>query len=252
MSQVAGIEVEVLYWVGCAGSYDDRAKRVSRALVEILTAAGVSFAILGTEETCTGDSARRVGNEYLFQMLAQQNVETLNGYKVRKIVTTCPHCFNSLKNEYPDFGGHYEVVHGSQLVAELIARRPGEDDDAAIPETVTFHDTCYLGRYNDVYDAPREMLARDPRRASCRELARSQEKGLCCGAGGGQMWMEEKLGSAMNQKRMREIADTGAGSVGGLPVLHGHDRQREGRARRRDAALRCPRARAPLDGVTGA
>ena len=212
MSQVAGIEVEVLFWVGCAGSYEDRAKRVSRSLVEILTGAGVSFAILGNEETCTGDSARRMGNEYLFQTLAQQNVETLNGYKVRKIVTNCPHCMNCLKNEYGDFGGHYEVVHGSQLVAELIASGRVKMT-TPIPDTITFHDPCYLGRYNGVYEAPRDILRAIPG-LELRELERSKEKGLCCGAGGGRMWMEEKLGVRINQTRMAEIAESGAGSVG--------------------------------------
>ncbi len=205
-------EIEVLFWVGCAGSYEDRAKRVSKALVEILDAAGVSFAILGNEETCTGDSARRMGNEYLFQILAQQNVETLNNYKIRKVVTNCPHCMNCLKNEYGDFGGHYEVVHGSQLVSDLI--RAGRVKlGTAIPETITFHDPCYLGRYNGVYEAPREILRAIPG-LELKELERSREKGLCCGAGGGRMWMEEKLGSRINQERMREIADSGASSVG--------------------------------------
>ena len=212
MAEAQGKEIEVLFWVGCAGSYEDRAKRVSKALVEILDSAGVSFAILGNEETCTGDSARRMGNEYLFQMLARQNVETLNGYKVRKIVTNCPHCMNCLKNEYGDFGGHYEVVHGSQLVSDLI--RAGRVKlGTPIPETVTFHDPCYLGRYNGAYDAPRDILRAIPG-LELTELPRSKEKGLCCGAGGGRMWMEEKLGTRINQERMKEIADSGASSVG--------------------------------------
>ncbi|HSP95238.1 MAG TPA: (Fe-S)-binding protein [Thermoanaerobaculia bacterium] len=212
MAEAGERPVEVLFWVGCAGSYEDRAKRVSRALVEILNAGGVSFAILGTEETCNGDSARRMGNEYLFQMLAQQNIETLNGYGVKKIVTNCPHCFNCLKNEYGPLGGNYEVMHGSELVSRLIAEGRVRME-TPIAQTITFHDPCYLGRYNGVYDAPRQILESIPG-LTLKELPRSRERGLCCGAGGGRMWMEEKLGSRINQTRMKEIVGAGTDAVG--------------------------------------
>jgi Fe-S oxidoreductase len=212
MAEAEGKNIEVLFWVGCAGSYEDRAKKVSRALVELLNAAGVSFAILGTEETCNGDSARRMGNEYLFQVLAQQNVETLNGYAVKKIVTNCPHCFNVIRNEYPHLGGNYEVLHGTELVSRLIAEGRLKMGNA-IAQTISFHDPCYLGRYNGVYDAPRRILESIPG-LKLAELPRSRERGLCCGAGGGRMWMEEKLGSRINQARMREIADAGTDAVG--------------------------------------
>ncbi len=212
MAEVGERAIEVLFWVGCAGSYEDRAKRVSRSLVEILNAAGVSFAILGTEETCNGDSARRMGNEYLFQMLAQQNIETLNGHGVKSIVTNCPHCFNCLKNEYPPLGGNYEVMHGSELVSRLI-EQGRIHMETPVAQTITFHDPCYLGRYNGVYDAPRRILESIPG-LKLQELPRSRERGLCCGAGGGRMWMEEKLGSRINQTRMKEIAEAGTDAVG--------------------------------------
>jgi Fe-S oxidoreductase len=198
--------------VGCAGSYEDRAKRVSKAIVEILNEAGVSFAILGTEETCTGDSARRMGNEYLFQMLAQQNVETLNRYGVKKIVTNCPHCFNCIKNEYPVLEGSYEVVHATELVSSLM-REGRVRFTEEVRETISYHDACYLGRYNGVYAPPREILRAIPG-LEVRELPRTCERGLCCGAGGGRMWMEEKLGTRINQTRMAEIEEAGTASVG--------------------------------------
>ena len=212
MAQAAGSDVEVLFWVGCAGSYEDRAKRVSRAIVEILNEAGVSFAILGTEETCTGDSARRMGNEYLFQMLALQNVETLNRYGVKKIVTNCPHCFNCIKNEYPVLEGSYEVLHATELVSALL-REGRVRFTEEVRETISYHDACYLGRYNGVYAPPRDILRAIPG-LEVQELPRTCERGLCCGAGGGRMWMEEKLGTRINQTRMAEIEEAGTASVG--------------------------------------
>ncbi|MBI4506648.1 MAG: (Fe-S)-binding protein [Chloroflexi bacterium] len=207
MAETKG-QVEYLLWVGCFGAFDDRNKRVTRALAKILKEAGVSFAILGSEEKCTGDPARRIGNEYLYQMLAQENVETLNGYGVRKIVTQCPHCFNTIRNEYPDFGGRYEVIHHTQLLAELIAQgriKPTKPVD----EHITFHDPCYLGRYNDEYDAPRYILKSIPG-LRLSEMAASREKSFCCGAGGGRMFMEEKQGARVNQTRVGMAQATGA------------------------------------------
>lgn len=212
MSEAEGRDVEVLFWVGCAGSYEDRGKKVSRALVEMLAEARVSFAILGTEETCTGDSARRMGNEYLFQMLAQQNVETLNGHGVRKIVTNCPHCYNCIRHEYPAFGGNYEVMHATELVARLVAEGRLVLSEP-VRETVSYHDACYLGRYNGIYQPPRSILRAIPG-IELQELPRTCERGLCCGAGGGRMWMEEKLGTRINQERMREIEGRATQAVG--------------------------------------
>jgi Fe-S oxidoreductase len=204
-------DADVLYWVGCAASYDDRAKKIARATAELLKTAGVNFAILGEEETCTGDPARRAGNEYLFSMLAETNVATLNGYQEQKkkpILTTCPHCFNTLLNEYPDFGGKYEVVHHTDYLLGLVARGKLAPKHA-VNAKVAYHDSCYLGRYNDIYDSPREILAKIPG-VQLVEAEMSRNKGLCCGAGGAQMWMEEQNKDRVNVKRTKQLLDTGA------------------------------------------
>jgi Fe-S oxidoreductase len=207
-------DADVLYWVGCAASYDDRAKKIARATVQLLRHAGVNFAVLGTEETCTGDPARRAGNEFLFQMIAQQNVETLKGYEVekKKIVTTCPHCFNTLANEYPDFGGHYEVVHHSTYLNELVESGKLKPKNR-LDETVVFHDSCYLGRYNDVYDAPRKLLQSVPGLKLTEVNYWTKNKGLCCGAGGAQMFMEEQNEKRVNVKRTLQLLETGAKTI---------------------------------------
>ena len=207
-------DADVLYWVGCAASYDDRAKKIARATAKLMQQAGVPFAILGTEETCTGDPARRAGNEYLFQMMAQQNVETLKGYEAEKktIVTTCPHCFNTLANEYPDFGGKYNVVHHTSFLSDLIdAKRLVPKN--RVEKKVAFHDSCYLGRYNNVYDAPRKVLNAIPG-VELREVNYwNKNKGLCCGAGGAQMFMEEQGEKRVNVKRTLQLLDTGADTL---------------------------------------
>ena len=206
-------DAEVLFWVGCAASYDDRAKKIARSTAQLLLAAGVDFAILAEEETCTGDPARRAGNEYLYSMLAETNVATLNGYKeqggVKKIITTCPHCFNTLKNEYPDFGAKFEVVHHTDYMLELVALKKLKPTKP-VKAKVVYHDSCYLGRYNDIYESPRTILQGIPGVELVEAEGVNKKKGLCCGAGGAQMFMEEQNNNRVNVKRTLQLIDTGA------------------------------------------
>jgi len=206
------LESEFLYWVGCAGSFDDKNKKVSRAMSQLLTMAKVSFSILGPSEMCTGDPARRSGNEYIFQMLAAQNIETLNSMGVKKIITQCPHCFNTLGNEYPELGGHYEVVHHSQLLEWLIDQGKLDMTNAELNERLVYHDSCYLGRHNDVYQAPRKVVA-SIGGLEVVEAERQGTQGMCCGAGGGRMWMEEDTGKNINVERSQELLATGADRI---------------------------------------
>ncbi len=203
------LTAEYLYWVGCAGSFDDKNKKVTQAMAKLLRRAGVDVAILGPSEMCTGDSARRSGNEYLFQMLAMPNIETLNGMGVKKVITQCPHCFNTLLNEYPQLGGHYEVVHHTQLLEQLIADGRLDVSQATLEERITYHDSCYLGRHNDVYLAPRKVVG-SIKGIEIVEMPRNGTKGMCCGAGGARMWMEESIGTKVNDERAREALSTGA------------------------------------------
>ncbi|MEU6137701.1 (Fe-S)-binding protein [Nocardioides sp. NPDC047086] len=208
-------EVDWLFWVGCAGAYEDRAKKTTRAVAELLDMAGVSFGVLGNGETCTGDSARRAGNEFVFQGLAQQNVETFKEFKVKKAVTTCAHCFNTLKNEYKEFGIELEVVHHTQLLNRLVREgklTPVADGAGAHTRSITYHDPCYIGRHNGVYEPPRELLQIMPG-AEYKEMPRNSERSFCCGAGGARMWMEEKIGSRINENRTDEAVATGADQI---------------------------------------
>jgi heterodisulfide reductase subunit D len=208
-----GKQPEILFWVGCAGSFDQRAQKVSKAFATILTKAGVSFAILGKEEACTGDPARRAGNEFLFQMMAYNNIQILNGYGIKKIVTACPHCFNTLKNEYPELGGNYEVVHHTTLLNQLIEEGKIKfQDDVDNPMSITYHDSCYLGRANNIYEAPRKVL--DALNIELKEMKRCKSNGLCCGAGGAQMFKEDEHGKgSINVERTEDVIETGASIV---------------------------------------
>jgi Fe-S oxidoreductase len=208
-------DVEYLFWVGCAGAFEDRAKATTKAVAELLTIAGVNFMVLGEGETCNGDPARRAGNEFLFQMQAMQNVEVLNEIKAKKIVVTCPHCLNTLGREYPQNGGNYEVVHHTELLNDLVkaGRLTPVDSgaDSLKGQTITYHDPCYLGRHNKVYAPPRELV--DATGANRVEMERHGDKSFCCGAGGARMWMEEKIGTRVNQNRGDEAIATGASKV---------------------------------------
>lgn len=206
-----GTEPEVLFWVGCAGSFDQRAQKITKAFVQILNKVGVSFAILGNEEMCTGDPARRSGNEFLFQMMAYNNIQVLNGYGVKRIVTACPHCFNTLKNEYPALGGQYEVIHHATFLQDLINKGKivMKGGGAFKGKKITYHDSCYLGRANNIYEAPREVL--EAMDVELVEMKRCKTNGLCCGAGGAQMFKEEEKGTTrVNFERSKEAIDTGA------------------------------------------
>jgi len=209
-----GESPEILFWVGCAGSFDQRAQRITKAFASILDKIGIKYAILGKEEACTGDPARRSGNEFLFQMMAYNNIQILNGYGIKKIVTTCPHCFNILKNEYPELGGNYEVIHHTTFLQQLI-------DDGKLKleggrnfkgKRITYHDSCYLGRANNIYEAPRKLL--ELLDAELVEMKRCRSKGLCCGAGGAQMWKEEEKGNTrINFERTEEAINTGSNII---------------------------------------
>jgi heterodisulfide reductase subunit D len=209
-----GESPEILFWVGCAGSFDQRAQKITKAFATILNRVGINYAILGKEEMCTGDPARRAGNEFMFQMMAYQNIQVLNGYNIKKIVTACPHCFNTLKNEYPELGGNYEVIHHAVFLQQLI-------DEGKITlleggnfkgKKITYHDSCYLGRANNIYDAPRKVL--EALDAELVEMKRCRSNGLCCGAGGAQMFKEEEKGDTrVNFERTKEALETGASII---------------------------------------
>ena len=210
----AGESPEILFWVGCAGSFDQRAQKITKAFATILDKVGIRYAILGKEEMCTGDPARRAGNEFMFQMMAWQNIQLLNMYGIKKIVTTCPHCFNIIKNEYPELGGHYEVVHHTSFLQQLIdeGRIKMRGEGGFKGKKITYHDSCYLGRANGIYEAPRKVL--EALDAELIEMKRCGKNGFCCGAGGAQMFKEEEKGNTrVNWERANEAIDTGSSIV---------------------------------------
>jgi heterodisulfide reductase subunit D len=209
-----GKSPEVLFWVGCAGSFDQRAQKITKAFVTILDKVGINYAILGKEEMCTGDPVRRAGNEFMFQMMAYQNIQVLNNYNIKKIVTACPHCFNTLKNEYPALGGNYEVIHHTSFLQQLIdeGKIKMKEGGSFKGKKITFHDSCYLGRSNNIYEAPRKVL--EALDAELVEMKRCKSNGLCCGAGGAQMFKEEEKGtSRINIDRSNEAIETGASVI---------------------------------------
>ena len=205
-----GLDPEILFWVGCAGSFDERAKKITKSFVKLLNKANISFGVLGIEESCTGDPAKRAGNEFLYQMQAVSNIEILNSYNFKKIVTTCPHCFNTIKNEYPSLGGNYDVIHHTQLLDDLIKNgKIKVQNESFKGKKITFHDPCYLGRANKEFKAPRNLI--DSVKADLKEMKSCKEKGLCCGAGGAQMFKDaEKGNEEINIKRTKEAIDTNA------------------------------------------
>jgi Fe-S oxidoreductase len=209
-----GQQPDILFWVGCAGSFDQRAQKITRAFASILTRTGINYAILGKEEMCTGDPVRRAGNEFMFQMMAYQNIQLLNNYGIKKIVTACPHCFNTLKNEYPSLGGNYEVIHHTTLLQQLMdeGKIKLKEGGSFKGKKITYHDSCYLGRSNNIYEAPRKVL--EALDAELVEMKRCKSNGLCCGAGGAQMFKEEEKGSSrINIDRSNEAISTGAGFI---------------------------------------
>lgn len=210
----SGEKPEVLFWVGCAGSFDQRAQKITKAFVTILNKVGINYAILGKEEMCTGDPVRRAGNEFMFQMMAYQNIQVLNNYSIKKIVTTCPHCFNTLKNEYPELGGNYEVIHHTAFLQQLMdeGKIKLKEGGTFKGKKITYHDSCYLGRANEIYEAPRKVL--EALDAELVEMKRCRSKGLCCGAGGAQMFKEEEKGTIrVNIERSNEAIETGAAVI---------------------------------------